>query len=145
MAPGVVKKFVTNVQIRQVVKGRMKMRFYVFILSVILGFHSLNATALERSSVSSNSSTYESLRQSIVDLEQLKAQIDSSITAITACGNAGELFNLDGTCKGAVTENDPDVLNHSRQTTGDITNNCSADNRAQYYNGTNWACKLMAK
>lgn len=113
-----------------------------FIFLAVLLTHS-NVMAQERSAVSSQSSTYINLIQTIEDLEALKDMIEASITQIKTCGDSNQIFDGTAGCKPAITENDPQVLDHSRSASGNITNNCGGQNQSQYYNGTSWECKTL--
>lgn len=116
-----------------------------FLLALVLSFNSIDAQALERSAISGQSSAYTDLKQNIEDLEALKNMIATSISIIKSCGDTNQVFDGTAGCKPVMTENDPDVLDHSRTgTSGDISVSCNAQNQAQYYNGTSWVCKTMA-
>lgn len=119
------------------------MKMLTLLLSLLIGLNVTDAASLERSSVTSNSSTYESLQQTIEDLEALRDTIANKIAELEVCGDNSQLYdNSTGLCKPVITENDPEVLDHSRSgATGDITNNCPSENEVQYYNGATWTCE----
>lgn len=90
-------------------------------------------------------SDYSSLQDTVLSLESLRDMLDTTLTIIKSCGDSNQLFDGTAGCLPALTEEDPEIQNHSRNNTGgDIGVSCTARDEALVYNGSTWVCKTMA-
>lgn len=108
---------------------------------ISLSFISFGAQAQEASSLNNITGTWNDVQNEIQALETMVEELEQFIVSTKNCGDQTPPKHFNGTSCIAINEIDPNIEKHGKTPlSGTI---CSAQNEAQYFDGSTWGCKVF--